>query len=300
LTTADRGVQPREQRLQHLLALLLAVAAGTLWGLGGVAAQLLFERHAIDPRWLVTMRMAGGGLILLAMLRPAWPGSAWPFLAVWGVLGIGGTQLLWYVAISLSNAATATFIQYFYVAITAGWQMARGQVGATAGRVITVVVAAAGVTLLVLPDPGSGLRLGAPAVAFAFGSALTAAFLFLGSARVTRSVGPGSSTAWGLLFGGAPALVVAPPWDVHPTGDLLGAAALIAFVVLGSTVLAFLLSLASLRRITATEAVVASAVEPAVAALGAFFALGVRLAPLQYAGGALVLLAVVLLAVLRR
>jgi drug/metabolite transporter (DMT)-like permease len=41
-------------------------------------------------------------------------------------------------------------------------------------------------------------------------------------------------------------------------------------------------------------------VVPAVAALAAFFALGVRLALVQYAGGALVLLAVVLLAVLRR
>lgn len=286
--------------LQHVLALALAVGAATLWGLGGVAAQLLFERHAIDPRWLVTMRMAGGGVILLAILRPSWPRRAWPLLAVWGVLGIGGTQLLWYFSISLSNAATATFIQYLYVAITAGWQMARGQVGVTAGRVATVAVAAAGVTLLVLPDPGSGLRPGAPAVAFAFGSALTATFLFLGSARTTRAAGPGRSTTWGLLFGGAPMLLVAPPWDVHPTGDLLGAAALTAFVVLGATALAFLLSLASLRRISATEAVVASAVEPAVAALGAFFALGVRLAPVQYAGGALVLLAVVLLAVLRR
>ena len=60
--------------------------------------------------------------------------------------------------------------------------------------------------------------------------------------------------------------------------------------------LAFSLSLASLRRITPTEFAVTSTLEPALAALAAAVFLGVTLSAPQYAGGALTMIAVLLLA----
>jgi threonine/homoserine efflux transporter RhtA len=59
---------------------------------------------------------------------------------------------------------------------------------------------------------------------------------------------------------------------------------------------AFSLSLASLRRITPTEFAVTSTLEPALAAVAAAVFLGVMLSPPQYAGGALIIVAVLLLA----
>lgn len=294
------GIQP-SRSLGHALGLGLAVGAASLWGLAGVAAQVLFQRHAIDPRWLVAMRMVGGGLILLAVFRPVWPRSHWRWLLLWAVLGIAAAQLFWFVAIDLSNVATATFIQYIYVAITAGWQMARGEVRPTLSRLGAVTAAAAGVTLLVVGEPGGvqGLRLNPLGTVFAFASAVSAAFMFLGSARVVRAVGPWSSTTWGLALGGIPMLLWTPPWEVHAVGDLISVVVLTSFVVVGGTALAFSLFFASLRRITPTEAAVSSTFEPAVAALAAFLFLGVQLLPLQYVGGGLILMGVVLLAALR-
>lgn len=91
-------------------------------------------------------------------------------------------------------------------------------------------------------------------------------------------------------------LLWAPPWAAHATGDSLAVAALVVFAVLGRTALACSLSFASLRRITPTEVVVTSSVEPAVAALTSFIFLGLTLQPLQYIGGALILSAVMILA----
>jgi hypothetical protein len=42
-----------------------------LWALGGIAAQVLFTRHHVDPGWLVGVRMGCGGLLLLVAFRPA-------------------------------------------------------------------------------------------------------------------------------------------------------------------------------------------------------------------------------------
>ena len=62
-----------------------------------------------------------------------------------------------------------------------------------------------------------------------------------------------------------------------------------------STVVAVSAFFAGLRRVGPSEAAILSTFEPVVTVVLAFFVLGERLTPLQLAGGALVLAAVVLL-----
>jgi hypothetical protein len=90
--------------------------------------------------------------------------------------------------------------------------------------------------------------------------------------------------------------VIFPPWTAHPSGDPVVVAALTAFVAVAATAIAFSLSQASLRHITPTEFAVTSTLEPALAAVAAAIFLGVTLRPPQYAGGALTIVAVLLLA----
>jgi len=94
-----------------------------LWALGGITAQLLFTRHHVDPGWLVGVRMAGGGLLLLLAFRPAWPRGHSRLLIAVSVVGIAGAQYTWFAAIAKSNVALATFVQYSAVAMTPSWQM---------------------------------------------------------------------------------------------------------------------------------------------------------------------------------
>jgi drug/metabolite transporter (DMT)-like permease len=218
------------------------------------------------------------------------------------VLGVAAVQYTWFMAIGLSNVTTASFLEYTYVAMTAGWEMLRGQVQPTPARLAALVAAGGGVALLVLGHAGGlrSLELRPFGVLFGLLSAVAATFYALNAAPLARTAGPWSTAAWGFAVGSLPMLVLAPPWTVHPTGSLAVVIGLTAFVVVAGTAFAFTLFLLSVRRITPTEAVVASTVEPAVAALlGAVF-LGVTLGPAQYLGGALILVAVLLLALRRR
>lgn len=265
-----------------------------LWGLGGVAAQLLLDEHRVDPGWLTGVRMAGAGLLLLAAGRHRWPCRGRRLLAAVAVVGMAATQLTWFAAISRSNVATATFIQYSGVAMTAAWQLARRSIRLTPGRLAALAAAAGGVTLLVLGGPGGAraLRLSLPAVLLALASATAFCYYMLGSARLARMIGAAPAAAWGLAIGSIPVLAWRPPWQAHPAGSLLVVAGLVAWLALASTALAFWLSLASLRRITATEFAITSTLEPALAGLAGAVVLGVTLAPLQYLGAALTLTAI--------
>lgn len=282
---------------RRVAGLGLAVLAASLWALGGVAAQVLFSRHHIDPGWLTGIRMIVGGLLLLAVYRPAWPRRDWLLLLTVAVVGIVGAQYTFYVAIAKSNVALATFAQYSAVAMTAAWQLLRRQVRPTVRRLAAVTAAAIGVWLIAA-GPGqvhvSASELGG--IAFGLVSAAAYSFYMLTSPRLVRRSGPTAVTAWGLTLGGIPMLAWQPPWAASPVGDPVLVIGLIAFVAVAATAAAYTLSAASLHRITPTEFAVTSTLEPALAAVIAAVALGVTLHPVQYVGGALTIAAVLLLA----
>lgn len=283
------------------LGLGLAALAAALWAVGGIAAQELFTHHGIEPGWLVGVRMATGGLLLLAVFRPRWPRRRAWLLIVVALIGIAGAQYTWFEAIDRSNVAFATFVQYSAVAMTAAWQMLRRQVRPTARRLAAIAAAGTGVWLLATGAPGAMHASGshtdqAVAFGFAIASAVAFSFYMLGSARLASDTNPGSATAWGLCIGSVPLLARFPPWTAHPAGDPLTIAALTAVVAVGATAVAFSLSLASLRHLTPTEFAVTSTLEPALAAVAAAVFLGVALRPPQYLGGALTIAAVLLLA----
>lgn len=281
----------------HLRGLAYVVVGSSLWGLSGTAAQLLFERHGVQPQWLVTLRLAGAGILLLLIVRPRWPRDHWPRLLLFGILGVAAVQYTYFAAIALANVATATFLQYTSVAMISGWEIARGRARLTPARAVALVASLAGVTLLALGGAGGvgQLRLNPLGIAFGLLSAVTAAFYTLASVPLVRSIGAWPTTTWGFVVGAVPMLLWAPPWSERPTGNALAVAGLVAFVVVFGTLIAFGLYLASLGHITATEAAITATAEPVAAAIAALLVLGVALAPLQYAGGAAILLAVLLL-----
>ncbi|MDQ6747473.1 MAG: DMT family transporter, partial [Candidatus Dormibacteraeota bacterium] len=153
-----------------------------------------------------------------------------------------------------------------------------------------------GTTLLLLAAPPAHgtLRVSPAGLLFGLLSAVTAAFYTLYSVRIVEDLGPWTSNAWGFLAGGLAMAVLAPPWSVRPTGDLRSFGLLTLFVVVLGTLVPFTLYLGSLKRISATEAGTAVTIEPVSAALTSALVLGAALVPLQYAGGAAIIVAVLL------
>ena len=285
---------PRTER-HHAWGTAFALGAGVLWGLSGTAAQVLFQHHGIQPQWLVTMRMLGTAVILLAVIRPAWPrGHVLPLL-VFGTVGLATVQYTYFAAISLMGVALATFVQYLSLPMIALWE---GLIGAEPlGRrtIGAVALAMLGTSLLLLASPHGGPnRVSALGLLFGLLSAVSAAFYTLYSVRIVNAIGPWRSNAWGFLAGGLAMAVIAPPWSAHPTGPGVAVVALVGFVIILGTLTPFALFLSSLTRISATEAGTAVTIEPVSAAVASALLLGAALVPVQYVGGVAIVAAVLL------
>ena len=108
----------------------MAVAGACLWGLSGTAAQYLFEHTAVTPGWLVTIRMAVSGVLILAYgaitqgVRPMetlWKTRDWRALIVFALVGLLGVQYSYLAAIQAGNAASATLLQYLGPSLVTLW-----------------------------------------------------------------------------------------------------------------------------------------------------------------------------------
>ena len=102
----------RSSRLQGYAAVM---GAATLWGVAGVVAKSLFNRH-LEPRILLEIRLTGAFVVLLIILvvsksAARVPRDALGRLAVLG-LAMTAAQFTYYTTISLTDVATALFLQY--------------------------------------------------------------------------------------------------------------------------------------------------------------------------------------------
>ncbi|MCW2281652.1 drug/metabolite transporter (DMT)-like permease [Lactococcus lactis] len=100
---------------------LYAVVAGCMWGISGIFGQLFFRDYHGSPLWITSTRLTIAGIILLAMsfsrdhkrFFDVWKSKKnMPTLFLYVFGGVFSVQYFYYVAIQLSNSATATILQY--------------------------------------------------------------------------------------------------------------------------------------------------------------------------------------------
>lgn len=281
----------------HLRGLLYALLGCSFFGLSGVAAQVLFQYYHVTPQWLVTLRMVGAGSVLLLWLRPTFPRKRVILFICFALVGVAGVQYTYFSTIAYTNAATATFLQYLGIPLIALYEIVFLRRKLTLARTLALFMALLGAFLLILGGHNESIALGTNPLIILLGTsvALAAAVFIVGSAFFTSELGAWPTTTWGLLLGGMMTVFWAPPWEVQPAGNLVIFALLVLFVVFIGTLAAFGFFLTSLKYISATEAGIAATMEPVSAAIASFALLHVILYPLQYLGGFLILIAVLLL-----
>ncbi len=285
------------------VSLLGTILGAGFWGLSGTAAQALFQVYHFPVVALVAIRTLASGLILLIIVRPARPGRPFGPLLGLSIFGFAGSQLAYLWAIQFSNAATATLLQFLFLPIVASYEAVKGVLRWSVRWTVSLLLAMVGTLFLVggLPGPNFRILVTPAGVLFGLLAAVSGAYYTLASRPLVRAHGSWWVTTWGFAIGG---LATAPfgvesflnyqiPLAPYGLGGLVG---LVVFVIVFGTILAYSLYLAGLRRLSATEIGLASSSEPIVAAIAAFVFLGVILTAAQYLGGALIILAVSLLA----
>lgn len=280
----------------------LALASALTFGGAGPAAKPLIEA-GLDPLHVVWLRVAGAALVMLpfavrhrALLlrRPA-------LLAGFGLLAVAGAQACYFAALSRIPVGVALLIEYLAPALVLGWVRFVQRRPVSRAAALGVVLAAGGLACVV--EVWSGLSLDALGLLFALGAACCQVGYFVladqGSEAGEQAPNPLGVIAYGLLVGAAVLTVVARPWSMDwsvlaGSADMNGTAvpafALLGWIVLVATVVAYITGVLSVRRLSPQVAGVVACLEAVVATVLAWVLLGEHLSAPQILGGAVVLL----------
>ncbi|MGW4739738.1 EamA family transporter [Nocardia xishanensis] len=219
----------------------------------------------------------------------------------YGLLGVAGVQLFFFVAVSRVPVGVAMVLVNVAPALVALWVRVIRRTRLPGLGWLGLGLAVTGSTLVA--EIWQGGHLDPLGIAAGLGSAIcSAGYFLLGEHGASRHDSFGL-TAAGLAIGAIVMIVVAPPWTLS-SGLLTAPAVLgglrvpvwLALLVLAvfGTVLPYLAGLRALRDLPSAMASVLAMVEPVVAAVLAWLLLGQTLGPAQLAGAAILLTGAVL------
>ena len=290
--SAQAGVEGR--------GLVLCLLAAVGFGAGAVVGAAALGA-GIHLAAFLAARFALAAVLLWALVlrrgtRPSWRA------AIAGML-LGGALFapesgFFFASLGRIDASLAALVVYVYPGLVAVGAVATGRERLTARQVGSLVVASAGVAI-VLAGAGAG-AVDPVGVALALGAAVAYAGYVLAGDRVVRAVDPLTLAA--LVCTGA-AVAFTGGWAAGGGGAPGGtplAWALVGLMGIGCTVVPMAALLGGVHRVGPSTASTIATAEPLVTAALAMLVVGERLAPVQWLGAALVVGAVLALRAPRR
>lgn len=274
-------------RLQGYLAIIAsAIGFSTLATFGRWAAA-----DGVNTNSLLFLRFTAAAVVMLAICLargeklPA-PRSLWPLIGM-GAIGYVGQATCYLTALQYASAGLVALLLYLYPVLVAILSVVFLRDRMTWPRVLALGLALAGVALTAGPVSGEwrGIALGLGA------AGIYSIYIIVGD-RVLAAVSPWMSSAVIFASAGAMAGVLMLIGGVAFPATSAGWGAMAGIVTL-ATLVPVSLFLLGVSRVGATNAALLSTLEPIATALLAAWAFGERLSDLSLMGGALILLATV-------
>lgn len=283
---------------------LYAALAGILWGITGPLGQYLFNDKGIVPEWLVPYRLLmAGGLILvwLAVKRGRCVLDVWKnkkdgiHLVIYGVAGMMTVQYSFFAAVEASNGGTATVLQYLSPVMMIVFFAVVKRVLPAGNDIAAVITALVGIFLLstngnihTLVITPKGLLLGLLCAVFTcIYSVLPKRLLDIYDAQTI--------CGWAMLIGGIFLTAWKRPWTLGVQADAEVWGLQILLVTLG-TILPFVFSMEGIRRIGPVYTNLLSSIEPVVASIVTWAALGTSFGKIEILGFVCIIATIFILA----
>ncbi|SHO62451.1 EamA family transporter [Algoriphagus zhangzhouensis] len=288
---------------QTTQGLILALSAAIFWGISGNCAQYLFEYKAIDPSWLVCWRLMLAGLLLVSyelfkkgkQTFEIWKTkSSLIQLLVFSIFGMLAVQYSYFYSIKLSNAATATVLQYIGPVFVVSFYAIKFRRWPVLVEFASMFFAVAGTFLLVTHGNWNELVISEGAFFWGIISAITLAFYTIYPVQLLKKYSAASITGWAMLIGGLILSVFLQPWQIDGIWDA-STIAVFAYIILFGSLIPFMFFLSAVPKIGAQTASLLCSVEPLAAAIMAVLWLGVSFSLMDWMGTALILSTIVLL-----
>lgn len=283
--------------------MISALVAATLWGMSGACAQLLFQQKGIDPEWLVTIRLLVAGLVLLAYSAVFVTGSIWTIwktkqsaldVFAFAIFGMLAVQYTYFAAISHSNAATGTVLQYLGPVFIATYYSCVQQRLPSQAEGAAIALALLGTLLLVTHGDLGALQITDLALFWGIASALALAFYTIQPVRLLKHNDPASLTGWSMTISGLAFSPVSKPWVLQGTWDMQSFLAA-GFIIVFGTLIAFYIYLAAVKKIGPRKTSLLACAEPVSAAVVAVLWLGVPFSFIDWIGSLCILATIFIL-----
>ena len=291
-------------RSSTTLGLLIAIVAAATFGLSGALAKPLLE-SGWSPAAAVTARVLIGGIVLMPVAVYSLHGN-WAVLwrARWRVLlmaliGVAGTQFLYFAAIERIPVGTAVLIEYMAPLLLVALAWARTRKLPQLVVLIGSSVALGGLVLVV--SPGGAASFDPLGLGLALGAMVGCAVFYLVAARPSDGLPAVALAGFGLLLGGVLLGLVgvtglvpfhASVADVAMFGSV--APWWVPLLVIGvvATAVAYSTSIIATAILGSRLASFVGLLEVVAATFYAWLLLGERLTVPQLLGGALILVGI--------
>lgn len=290
---------------RFVLGLALALLSGASFSTSGSFAKGLLEA-GWTPGAAVTARVGLAALVLLVPAVVAMRGRwhtlrrGWPQIVLFGLVAVAGCQLAYFFAVQRLTVGVALLLEYLGIILIVGWLWLRHGHRPRPLTVAGAGLAVAGLALVL--DVFGGIQIDLVGVLFGLAAAMGLAVYFIVSADETHQVPPITLATGGLAVG-ALVLLLAGAVGVLPmrwstehvvlagTQVPMWLDAVLLAVVAGA--LAYFSGIAATRRLGSKLASFVGLTEVMFAVLFAWLLLGELPAPIQLAGGVLILAGVV-------
>lgn len=286
--------------------LFLVITGAICWGVGGTAAQKLFQQFSINVDWFVATRLLAAGFLLLSVQLLAKDRSQ--ILGVWknrktaiqliifGLLGMLAVQYTFMASINYGNAAVATLLQYLAPAMIIVYLVLRKLSVLTRRDLFTISLALVGSFFLL--TNGSVSQLSVPVIAIVWGvlSGVALAFYTLYAVPLLKQFDSLVIVGWAMIIGGVALSFIHPPWKMDFASLTAESWGYLVFVLIFGTMIAFWFYIESLQSLSPKETSLLGSLEPLAAVLTTVIWLKEPFGVFQWMGTACIIGMVLLLA----
>ena len=297
--------------MSHFSAVLLVLLAGTMWAASGTAAQHFYTQSVHIPIELTQVRLFLSSALFF--LLAWWSGGLrrgvrslrrnprlLVQLSIHGILGIMIVQFSYFMGIAEGDAAATTVIGYTSPAMMILYLAVRWRRLPSAAETGTVVVAVAGVFLLVTGGDVGRLSVPMACIVWSLISGATFTFAMIYPVHLLRLFDRFFLLAVCMLIGGVALLPMTQV--IVDVGSFFTAETwLDLLVIIGlGTIVAFFSFNAGLRWLSPEETAITATIEPVASVLFAWLIFDTHFVALQIVGVVLVIAAILTPNLLRK
>lgn len=283
----------------------LTMFSAVLWGVSGAVGQCLFRDYHFTPQWLVSTRMLASGILMLGVLYFRKKKEIFSIfknridtrdMILFALFGMLATQFTYFVAISESNAATATVLQYLAPVIIVVYTSGRLGKRATVTEIVAVNAALLGTFILATHGDPKSLTISKEGLFWGIASAVALAFYSMQPKRLLSKYHTLTLIGWAMLIGGLAISFFYPPWETEGVWNDV-TIWYVLFIILFGTLIPYSCYLLGIKIVGATKASLFASLEPVSSTIVSVAWLGVQLADVDYWGFVLILATVFLLSI---